>query len=87
MRVRVKFRYRADTGEVEVFQVDDLHVGPPLTDHDARHERAAADVARVVESNALIEEMPPGFEMPTPQRAPVTPEEQRSRQQDRNTDG
>jgi FtsH ternary system domain X3 len=87
VRVRVKFRYRTDTGEVELFQVDDLHVGPPLLDHDARHERAAADVARVVESNALIEEMPPGFEMPATERTPAIPEEERSRQQDRSVDG
>ncbi|MEU4536131.1 hypothetical protein AB0G15_14825 [Streptosporangium sp. NPDC023825] len=66
MRVRVKFRYRAETGEVEMFQIEDLHDGPPLADHDARHDRAAADVARVVENNALIEETFPGAEPATP---------------------
>lgn len=64
MRVRVKFRYRADTGEVETFLVEDLHSGPRLADHDARHDRVAADVARVVENNALIEEVQPGAEAP-----------------------
>ncbi len=76
MRVRVRFRYRADTGEVEMFEVDDLRVGPPLADHDARHERAATDVARIVESNALIEEVLPGTEEPMPMAVQVTDEQQ-----------
>jgi hypothetical protein len=60
MRVRVRFRYRAEAGEIEMFQVDDLGDGLPGTDHDARHDRAAADVARVVEANPLVEEVAPG---------------------------
>jgi hypothetical protein len=60
MRVKVRFRFNSVTGEVEAFDVDDLHDGPRLADHDARHERAAADVGRVVEANALIEEVAPG---------------------------
>jgi hypothetical protein len=60
MKVKVRFRFNAVTGEVEAFQVDDMHDGPRLADHDARHDRAAADVARVVEANALIEEVAPG---------------------------
>jgi hypothetical protein len=59
MRVKVRFRFNAETGEIEVFGVDDLHEGPRLVDHDAWHDRAAADVARVVEANALIEEVRP----------------------------
>ncbi|WP_369232430.1 hypothetical protein AB5J56_10840 [Streptomyces sp. R21] len=69
MRVRIKFRYRADTGEVELFQVDDLREGPALADHDARHHQAALDVARVVENGALVEEVHPGAE-PAAVRAP-----------------
>lgn len=65
MRVKVRFRFNAVTGEVEAFEVDDLRDGPRLADHDARHDRAAADVARVVEANALVEEVAPGT-------APVT---------------
>lgn len=60
MRVKVRFRFNAVTGEVEAFEVDDLRDGPRLADHDARHDRAAAEVARVVEVNALIEEVAPG---------------------------
>jgi len=65
MRVKVRFRFNAVTGEVEAFEVDDMHDGPRLADHDARHDQAAAEVARIVEANALIEEVPPGA-------APVT---------------
>jgi FtsH ternary system domain X3 len=57
MRVRVHFRYRADTGEVEIFRVDDAGGTPVGTDHDRRHERAALDVARVVDRDPLIEEI------------------------------
>jgi len=60
MRVRVKFRYRADTGEVETFVVEDLGGEERAADHDARHDRVTADIARVIEQNALIEEVPPG---------------------------
>ena len=65
MRVRVRFRYNTSTGEVEVFNVDDLHDGPRLADHDARHDRAAAHIARVVEAHALIEEVAPGADPAT----------------------
>jgi hypothetical protein len=65
MRVKVRFRFNAATGEVEAFEVDDMRDGPRLADHDARHDRAAAEVARIVEANALIEEVAPGA-------APVT---------------
>ena len=60
MRVKVRFRFNSVTGQVEAFEVDDLHDGPRLADHDARHDRATAEVARVVEMNALIEEVRPG---------------------------
>lgn len=86
MRVRVKFRYRADTGEVEVFEVDDLHSGPRLVDHDARHDRAAADVARIIERNALIEEMAPGGEQPETITISVA-DEQRNRDRQRHAEG
>jgi FtsH ternary system-associated peptide len=57
MRVRVRLRYHADTGEVEVFEVESLQTGPLLADSEALHDRVAADVARVVENNSLIEEV------------------------------
>lgn len=60
MRVRVQFRFRPGTGEVELFQVDDVDGGPRSPHHDQRHDEAAADVARVVERNARIDEVDPG---------------------------
>jgi hypothetical protein len=56
MRVRVRFRFNTETGEVEVFRIDDLAEGAPQFDHDARHEAAARDVARVVDPHARIVE-------------------------------
>jgi hypothetical protein len=65
MRVKVRFRFNAVTGEVEAFEVDDLRDGPRLADHNARHDRAAADVARIIEPHALIEEFAPGTAVTT----------------------
>jgi len=65
VRVKVRFRFNAATGEVEAFEVDDMRDGPRLPDHDARHDRAAADVARIVEADALVEEVAPGTERAT----------------------
>jgi FtsH ternary system domain X3 len=62
VRVRVRFRYNAETGDVETFVVEDLGGAERAADHDARHDRVSADVARVVERDALIEEVLPGRE-------------------------
>lgn len=78
MRLRVQFRYRADTGEVEVFQVEDVPEGPRLPDHDARHDRAARALARVVDPHALvIEEDQAAIVEPVPgeRQAPPADEE------------
>lgn len=86
MQVRVRFRYRADTGEVELFEVDDLHSGPRLADHDARHDRAAADVASIIERNALIEEVAAQVEMAEP--VTIQPaRESRQAHREQQTDG
>jgi hypothetical protein len=71
MRVKVRFRFNAVTGEVEAFDVDDMRTGPRLPDHDARHDRAAADVARIVETAALIEEVALGAEPVTTRVTPA----------------
>lgn len=61
MRVRVRFRYRADTGEVEVFRVEDIVDGPRAANHNARHDAVTRDVARVVDPYPRItEEIPDG---------------------------
>lgn len=76
MRVKVRFRFNSATGEVEAFEVDDLQDGPRLADHDARHDRAAADVARVVEANALIVEVAPGAAPVATEVTTAPPEEE-----------
>jgi hypothetical protein len=58
MRYRVEFRYREDTGEVEMLQVEVVE-GPPgrAADHDAQHDRMAAEIASVLEPDAEIDEV------------------------------
>lgn len=87
MRVKVRFRFNAVTGEVEAFEVDDMRDGPRLADHDARHDRAAAEVARIIEANALIEEAAPGTAAVTtevtrtrPEAEPAAAEPERTRE-------
>ncbi|MFI5893089.1 hypothetical protein ACIA5D_23565 [Actinoplanes sp. NPDC051513] len=77
MRLRVRFRYNAKTGEVEAFTVDDVDGGPRAADHDARHDAATRDVARVVDPYASIHEVggPPAVEPPL--TLPPDDEEQR----------
>jgi hypothetical protein len=90
VQVRVRFRYRADTGEVELFEVDDLHTGPRLADHDARHDAAAADVARIIERNALIEEVAADVAADVELAEPVTAvrtEESREVRREQQADG
>ena len=57
MRYRVEFRYREDTGEVELLQVDAVEDGQRAADHDERHDRVAAELASVVEQYAVIDEI------------------------------
>lgn len=59
MRVRVKFRYDAVTGQVSYFQVDDVTGAPLGADHDTVHDRITAEIADVIERGALIEEVTP----------------------------
>ena len=61
MRVRVRFRYDAVTGQVSYFQVDDVTGAPPEADHDAIHDRITTEIADVVERGALIEEVISGL--------------------------
>jgi len=74
MRVRVRFRYNRETGEVEMFRVDDIEGGLRAPDHDARHERVARDVGRaIVEGNPLIEELPPDLAAQSGERVAPAP--------------
>jgi len=59
MRVQVKFRFNADTGEVEVFEVATVGDGPRDPRHDARHDQEARNLARVIDPHArVVEELP-----------------------------
>jgi hypothetical protein len=80
----VRFRYRADTGEIEQFQVDDLADGVRTADHDARHDAATLDVARVVDAHPVVTELSSG-PPPTPSgpvTEPVATERERGRLRD-----
>jgi hypothetical protein len=57
MGYRVRFRYRTETGQVEMFLVEDLSTGLPTSDHDTRHDAATRDVARVISASPLISEV------------------------------
>jgi hypothetical protein len=59
MQVKVRFRFNAESGEVEVFTVDAVGADASAVDHDRRHDHATARLARVVEANASIEELHP----------------------------
>ena len=84
MRVRVRFRYNSETGEVETFVVEDIGGAHPAADHDAVHNAITTEVANVVERNAEFDELqggplverPPVTESPTVERTsePATPE-------------
>jgi FtsH ternary system domain X3 len=85
MRYRVQFRYREDTGEVEVFRVETLDADPRATGHDAEHDQVTREIAGILDTDPLIEEL-------QPQRLPAesvpahqAPEEQR--RQDPETHG
>ncbi|MEV4515501.1 hypothetical protein AB0K00_41910 [Dactylosporangium sp. NPDC049525] len=53
MRLRVTFVFNPETGEAEV-RLDDVDDGPRAADHDARHDRAAADLGRVLSPAPLV---------------------------------
>ncbi|MGW3206431.1 hypothetical protein [Streptomyces sp. NPDC001135] len=57
MRVRVDFRYNAETGEVELFQVDDIGRTTRIEDHDATHEEIAYAIGRVLDRRPVAEEV------------------------------
>lgn len=56
MRVRVRFRFNTETGQVEVFQVDDVG-GHRSIDHDAEHEEIAHQIGSLLERRVTVEEV------------------------------
>jgi hypothetical protein len=63
MRVRVRFRFNTDTGEVELFQVDDIGDGFGA-EHDAEHDRISAELGAVLARRPDVEEVMPHEEPP-----------------------
>jgi hypothetical protein len=74
MRIRVNFRFNSDTGEVETLLVEDIDSRAPAADHDPRHDQAAAEVGRVIEQHALVEQILGGTE-PAPANTEPDPSE------------
>jgi hypothetical protein len=94
MRIRVQFRYDANTGQVELFEVTDAEGGRRAADHDERHDRAAEEIGRLVDPHPYVVEMPgaPGRrpEAEAPRRAAPERDEAGSdvhRQVDRHGSG
>ncbi len=70
MRVRVRFRYNSETGEVEQFVVEDIGAARSGVDHDAVHDAITADVARFLARNPVIDEV---TQIPQPAASEVAP--------------
>jgi hypothetical protein len=60
VRYRVEFRYRDDTGEVEMLRVEVVEGGQRASDHDEQHDRVAGEVAGVIEQGAEVTEVTGG---------------------------
>ena len=63
MEVKVRFRFNKATGEVELFEVDDI--GPMVqseADHNRTHDEITAKLGRVLEQNPEFYEVLPGSE-------------------------
>ncbi len=84
MKLRVRFRFNANTGEVEEMLVTDEAQGQVEANHDRRHEDKAVEVGQVVARHPLIREIPPGaepqVEPPEPEPDPPETDKRRERQ-------
>ncbi|MFI9151295.1 hypothetical protein [Streptomyces sp. NPDC053367] len=74
MRVRVRFRFNTESGEVELFQVDDVGEGSGPA-HDAEHDRISAELGGLLARRPDVEEVPSVDERPLWRhgRAPLAP--------------
>jgi hypothetical protein len=83
MRVRVEFRYNAETGEVELFQIDDIGRTTRLQDHDAAHDDIAYAIGRVLDRRPGVQEVVddgrtgPAVALPVPDEPERAPERER----------
>jgi hypothetical protein len=64
MEIRVTFQVNTVTGEVEVFQVDEVGQATRVADHDAIHEQIAYAVAEIIDPRADVSEMLPAAGLP-----------------------
>ena len=79
MSDRVTVRINTETGAFELFQVDDEAVGRASVDHDASHERVAAELGGLVERRPEIEEVVDGaYARPEPILQPADGEAEES---------
>jgi hypothetical protein len=74
MRVTVKFRLNKATGQVEVFEIDDLQSTLPEAEHNREHDRIAAEIGNLVERNPRVVEVLPGAGVVAPGRGIVEDE-------------
>lgn len=83
MRVRVEFRYNAETGEVELFQIDDIGRTTRLQDHDAAHDDIAYAIGRVLDRTPGVHEVVDdghagsAVALPTPDEPELPPQRER----------
>ncbi|MFE4972062.1 hypothetical protein ACFRAR_08080 [Kitasatospora sp. NPDC056651] len=68
MRVRVNVRLNTRTGEVELFQVDDVDAaaGRRGDDHEAEHDRIAGELGGVMARSPGVVEVLPDEPPPVP---------------------
>lgn len=67
MRVRVRFRFNTESGEVELFQVDDVGSGSGPA-HDAEHDRISAELGGLLARRPDVEEVPAAPEQSLPRQ-------------------
>jgi hypothetical protein len=60
MKVNVKFRLNKETGQVEIFEIDDWQSTLPEAEHNREHDRIAAEIGNLVERNPRVVEVLPG---------------------------
>ncbi|MFJ9894361.1 hypothetical protein ACIQPR_13700 [Streptomyces sp. NPDC091280] len=83
MRVKVEFRYNSETGEVELFQVDDLGRTTRVRDHDAAHDEIAFALGQVLERRPGVEEVVDTGHGAAPVRAPEPDDPEAVRRRER----
>jgi len=79
MKLRVRFRFNKDTGEVEEMLISDDGDTPPEADHDRRHDARANEIGRIVSRLPSIREELPGIRRDIEQPEPTSDVEQTER--------